>query len=273
MPFLAVGLGLFALHRAVAPDPDAPLRVDLARVEAARAGLTARLGRPPDPAELAAALGDALDDDRMVREALRLGLDRDDPIVRRRLIQKLRLAYEASADEAAPGDDALLALRDADPARYAAPARIAVTQVLAARDRHPDPLAAARDFAGALAAGADPAALGDPGPHARRLGLRPVGDYAGLFGAAFAHALQDMPEGTWSVVPSALGAHAVRIDARAPAGPLPLAAVRARLRADLLERRRAEAVAAALAELRRSDPARVDDLPPELAAELAERGL
>lgn len=272
MPFLAVGLALFALHRAVAPDPDAPLRVDPARIDATRAALTARLGRLPEPAELAAALRDALDDERLVREARRLGLDRDDPIVRRRLIQKLRLAYEASADDELD-DAALLALRDADPARYTAPPRLALTHVLAAHGRHPDPRAAAHEFARALAAGADPAALGDPGPHARRLGLRPLADYAGLFGPDFAASLSDMPEGTWSVLESSLGAHAVRIDARAAAGPLPLAAVRARLHADLRERRREQALAAALAELRRADPARLDDLPPALAADLAEHGL
>ncbi|HEY8377722.1 MAG TPA: hypothetical protein VIK91_14600, partial [Nannocystis sp.] len=158
VPFVLVGLGLFVLHRLVAPDPDAPLRVDEARVEAARAGLTARLGRPPERAELAAALRDALDDERLVREARRLGLDRDDPIVRRRLIQKLRLAYEAGADEDV-SDAELLALRDAEPERYAAPTRLAVTHVLAARGRHPDPLAAAREFAQALQDGADPVAL------------------------------------------------------------------------------------------------------------------
>lgn len=274
VPFLVVGLAIFALHAAVRVDPDAALRVDLARVEATRAGLTARLGRLPEPAELASALRDALDDDRMVREALRLGLDRDDPIVRRRLIQKLRLAHEAAADTDAFKDADLLALRDADPARYATPPRIALTQVLAARGRHPDPEAAARALAEALASGADPAALGDPGPHARQLGLRPAADYAALFGPQFAAALTDMPEQTWTIVPSQLGAHVVRIDARAPEGPLPLAAVRARLRAELADRRRDEAAAAALADLRRRDPMLVDaDIPPALAATLAEHAL
>ncbi|MDC0673072.1 peptidylprolyl isomerase [Nannocystis radixulma] len=271
--FLAVGLALFALHARVRPDPDANMRVDLARVEAARQGLATRLGHAPADAELAGALREALDDERMVREAVRLGLDRDDPIVRRRLIQKLRLAYESTADIDPADDAALLALRDAEPQRYTAPARLALTQVLAARGRHTEPEAAAREFVRALDAGADPAALGDPGPHARRLGLRPVADYAGMFGPEFAAALEGMPEGTWSIVQSQLGAHAVRVDARAPAELLPLAAARARLQADLAERRRAEAVRLALEDLRRADPADVRELPPDLAAALREHGL
>ncbi|MCY0993309.1 peptidylprolyl isomerase [Nannocystis sp. ILAH1] len=271
--FLLVGLALFALHARVRPDPDRAMRVDPDRVASTRAGLAERLGRAPDDRELAAALRDALDDERMVREAVRLGLDRDDPIVRRRLIQKLRLAYESTADVEAPDDAALLALRDAEPARYSAPARLALTQVLAARGRHPDPEAAARELVRRLEGGADPAELGDPGPHARRFGLRPASDYAGMFGPDFAAALSDMPEGTWSIVQSQLGAHAVRIDARAPAELLPLAAARPRLMADLAERRRAEAVQAALDDLRRSDPADLDALPADLAAALAEQGL
>lgn len=273
MQFLVLGLALFGLHALVRRDADEPLRLDLARVEAARDGLTARLGRSPDDSELAAALREHLDDERLVREALRLGLDRDDPIVRRRLIQKLRLTYDATAD-LAPVDDAdLLALRDADPARYSAPARFAVTQVLAARGRHPDPRAAAEELVRALEDGADPTRLGDPGPHARQLGLRAAADYARLFGPEFAAALEDLPEGTWSIVQSQLGAHAVRVDARAPAELLPLEAVRARLQADLADRRRSEALAAALADLRRADPARLDALPADLAARLAEHGL
>ncbi|MDC0723076.1 peptidylprolyl isomerase [Nannocystis bainbridge] len=271
--FLVAGLALFALHAQVRPDPDAGMRVDRDRVESTRAGLTERLARAPDDRELAAALRDALDDERMAREAVRLGLDRDDPIVRRRLIQKLRLAHESTADVDSFADAALLALRDAEPARYSAPARLALTQVLAARGRHPDPAAAAGELVRLLEAGADPAALGDPGPHARRFGLRPASDYAGLFGPEFAAALTDMPAGTWSIVQSPLGAHAVRVDARAPAELLPLAAARPRLAADLAERRRAEAVEAALAELRRSDPADLTDLPADLAAMLAEHDL
>ncbi|WP_170136438.1 peptidyl-prolyl cis-trans isomerase [Nannocystis exedens] len=271
--FLVVGLALFALHARVRPDLDRAMRVDPGRVESTRAGLAERLGRAPDEGELAAALRDALDDERMVREAVRLGLDRDDPIVRRRLIQKLRLAYESTADVDEFDDAALLALRDAEPARYSAPARLALTQVLAARGRHPDPEAAARELVRQLAAGADPGALGDPGPHARRFGLRPAGDYAGMFGPEFAAALADMPEGTWTIVPSQLGAHAVRIDARAAAELLPLPAARPRLEADLAERRRAEAVRAALDDLRRSDPADLTALPADLAAALAEHDL
>mgnify|MGYP002777812458 CR=1 FL=1 len=270
LAFAVLGLGLFGLHAAVRPDARPELVVDAARLDAARSGLVARLGRPPTPGELATTLQAALDEDRLYHEALRLGLDRDDPIVRRRLIQKLRLVHESLADPGPDDDAALLALRDADPARYAAPPRLAITQVLAARDRHADPAAAARDLADRLAAGADPAALGDPSPHARALGLRPLADLAALFGPDFAAALTDMPEGTWSVVASPLGAHAVRVDARAPAELPPLAVLRGRLRADLAEARRTAAAEAALADLRRRAPAVLRDVPPDLAAALAE---
>lgn len=270
LAFAVLGLGLFGLHALVRPPPDRALVVDAARVDAARSGLAARLGRPPTTADLATAVQDALDEERLYREALRLGLDRDDPIVRRRLIQKLRLVHESLADDAPPDDAALLAQRDADPQRYAAPPRIAITQLLAARGRHDDPAAAARALAGQLAAGADPADLGDPSPHARSLGLRPLSDLAALLGPEFAAALADMPEGTWSVVPSPLGAHVVRVDARAPAELPPLSALRGRLAADLADARRAEAAAAALAELRRRFPAALVELPPDLAAALTE---
>lgn len=264
--FAALGLLLFGLHRAVAPVEEVPLQVDAARASAAGEGLRARLGREPTEAELAAFLRQALEEERLYREAQRLGLGRDDPIVRRRLIQKLRMIYEASADDAGIDDAALRAARDADPGRYAAPARVTLTQVLAARDRHADPAAHAAELARQLALGAAPEGLGDPSPHARRLGPRPPADFADLFGAEFAAALEDMPQGTWSVVPSALGAHAVRIEARALPAPVALDAIRGRLRADVADVRRSEALAEALAGLRRRDPASFVDVDPALAA-------
>lgn len=268
--FAILGLLLFALHAALSPAHVDPLVVDGARVRAAEAGLAQRLGRAPSAAEISAALQVELDDERLYREALALGLERDDPIVRRRLIQKLRFVHEDLAAAEAPDDAALAALRDEDPARYAVPERHALTQVLAARARHPDARAAAEALRERLLAGEGPSGLGDPCVHGQRFGPRPASAYAGMFGDDFAAALADMPQGTWTLAPSSFGWHVVRVDARAPRGLPDLATLRPRLRADWEARRRQAGADAAMSELRARMPAVLDDIPPALAAALAE---
>ena len=102
--FAGLGLLFFAVHAALRPARGEALTVDAARVEATAGELARRLGRAAAPDEVAAALQVELDEERLYREALALGLDRDDPIVRRRLIQKLRFVHEDLAGPAEPGD-------------------------------------------------------------------------------------------------------------------------------------------------------------------------
>lgn len=269
--FALLGLLLFGAHALLAPATGDPLVVDRARVDATAAALARRLDRPATSAEIAAALRTELDEDRLYHEALALGLDRDDPIVRRRLIQKLRFVHEDLATtDVEPDDAALLAVRDADPARYTIPERLAVTHVLAATGRHPDPRAAAAALRERILAGADPSGLGDPCVHGQRFAARTATAYAGMFGDDFAAALTDMPDGTWSLVPSSFGWHVVRVDARTPPALPELAAIRPRLRADWEAARRDVGARAALADLRARRPTVLVDVPPDVAAALAE---
>jgi hypothetical protein len=88
-----------------APRRGEPLAVD-ARAGAARPGPSwpAASAATPTPVEVAATLRVELDEERLYREALALGLDRDDPIVRRRLIQKLRFVHEDLGEPGEPDD-------------------------------------------------------------------------------------------------------------------------------------------------------------------------
>ncbi len=268
--FAGLGLLFFVVHAALRGRGE-PLVVDAARASRTGSELARRHGRAATPVEIAAALQVELDEERLYREGLALGLDRDDPIVRRRLIQKLRFVHEDLAEQGEPDDAALLAVRDAAPARYTAPARFALTQVFVARERHPDPEAVARGLQERLLAGEDPTGLGDLCVLGQRFGARTAAAYAGSFGEAFAAALLDMTPGTWSLAASSLGWHVVRVDAvRAPELP-ELAALRPRLRSDWEAARREVASEAALAELRARYPASLQGVPPAVASALAER--
>jgi hypothetical protein len=84
------------------------------------------------------------------REALALGLDRDDAVIRRRLRQKMEFLSEGAAASVAPDEAALVAHHAAHPERFAEPPRITFRQVLLADAGEAE---AAR---AALAGGADP---------------------------------------------------------------------------------------------------------------------
>ncbi len=61
------------------------------------------MGRPPTGRELRRLIDEAVRDEILYREALRLSLDRDDPIVRRRLAQKMTFMLEDNTEVQAPG--------------------------------------------------------------------------------------------------------------------------------------------------------------------------
>lgn len=87
--FFAVALVLVLAQRFVVGDPRTivvtpALKADLIR------RLQDQLGRPPDEAEAAAHLRMWKRDEALYREALREGIDRDDPAIRNLLIGKMR---------------------------------------------------------------------------------------------------------------------------------------------------------------------------------------
>jgi hypothetical protein len=71
-----------------------------------RAEFVRQTGVPPTPAEDAALLARELDDEVLFREALARGLDRDDPSIRARLIEKMRFLH--GGEHATATRDALL---------------------------------------------------------------------------------------------------------------------------------------------------------------------
>ena len=83
------------------------------------------------------------DDAADFEEALALGLDRSDLVVRRRLVQRLELQAQAWARASEPSEAELAALLAREPERFALPERTRLSHVFLSRDRHGRALAAA----------------------------------------------------------------------------------------------------------------------------------
>jgi len=240
--FLFIGAGLLALDGLRAPDAEpAPVEsVDDAPVRARlRAQFEAARGRPMRPDEETAALERYRDEEAMVDAALALGIHRTDPVVRRRLIQRMELLNEDTVELREPTDAELARLVAAHEETFPPVRTLAFEHRFFSRASHGPVLAAvAADAGERLRRGEEVA--GEPFP--RRLprdGAR-VSALASRLGPDVAEAFYAAPIDRWSEpIRSAYGLHLVRVSERESRPPA-LADVRARARAMWRRARREE---------------------------------
>ncbi len=271
--FLLLGVVLFAWQRWAGESPGAgSIAVPADLVRGLRREYLERNGSLPTAAEEEALVQGYIDREVMYREALALGLDRGDLVVRRRLIQKMQFLLESDASLRQPSDAELDAYRRQHAERYATPQRVALRHVFVDADRHGKaaPRVAA-DLRRRLLAGADPADLGDPFLRGRVLPLRSERELAGTFGARFAAAVMDLSAGEWSrPLRSSYGYHLVRVERREEARAPALSEVRTEVLRDLRAERRAAAERTAMRRLREKYRVRVES-PRAVLAEVAAR--
>lgn len=205
--FAVLGGALFA----IAPRARTPEVIDVTteRLAALRAAEVSR-GKGPVDALVRAADQRALEDEILYREGVRLGLDKNDGIVRQRVVQKVLFLAEEMAGAARPADEAALRTFFAENSgRWAVPEQHRFAQIYR---RAPDALAA-------WAAGprSDAPPTGEASPVGPELDLdeRRLAD---TLGADFTAALPKLPVGVWAgPVKSAFGWHLVRVLERRPA--------------------------------------------------------
>jgi hypothetical protein len=229
--FLIAGALVFWLLSGRAPDlGERRIVVD----ETVVAGLVQRyydsFRRPPSQDEIDGLIRDYVQDQVYYREALRLGLDRNDEVVIRRMRRKMESLAVADAEAAEPSDAELQALLDKDPAHYAEDPRTSFEQVYLGADTNEVRLAANAQLA-ALRGGKSVSVV--PSPLPSRSDDASADDISAQYGDEYVLALRDLPVGQWSgPVASGLGLHLVKVTARRAPQPPSLASVRQRLEND-----------------------------------------
>lgn len=247
--FALIGSVIFALHARLSPTPD--LIVSRAFMDALGADYQKRTGAPPSDAEEREMIARFVEEEVLQREALALGLDRGDVIIRRRLAQKMELTLRALVHVAEPTDADLAARLAAEPARWSVPSQISFEHVFVARRPHRDLSREAEDILIALRAGAAPDALGDPFLRGRAFLRKTDAEVEATFGPGFARSITSIPPGAWAgPFVSSFGHHLVRVLERAEPRPHTLDEVRPRVREALLNERRDAAYRAEIDRLR-----------------------
>ena len=248
-----LGIGVFALDLwpTRGGNEGHVIEVTADEVERLHARWTAQWGRAPTGPELESLIAEAVDEEILYREARRLGLDREDAIVRRRLAQKLTFLLEDAADGAAIPAAEIEDYYARHAERYRRPPRTSFAHVFLSADRRTDPTGDAAALLPRLGAGDDWQRLGDPFMLARTLADRTDEEIAGLFGTGFADAVSALPPGGWrGPVESTYGMHLVRVRGRSASRAPALDEVRDRVVADLRRERRREQGQAAYRALR-----------------------
>ena len=263
--FFLLGAAIFGLFALVdeTPPPVAANVLEVTEDDARRLATEyeATWRRPPTVAELDYMIGERVREEVYLREALALGLDRDDAVIRRRLQTKMEFLTESGAEAVQPNDATLQAHLDSDPHRFTEPVLVAFEQVLL-DERVGDEeveLVEAR-----LNLGIDPGAAARPTLLPSVFRPSPAHVVDGTFGSGFFDAIGALPEGRWAgPVETSLGRHLVRVterrEARLPALPEIRPRVEQDWRAEFTARLRKERFEALLGryELVRPDAAAV----------------
>ena len=231
--FAVIGILLFSLDQCSENDPvivDNAVRNQIANL------WETQMGSPPDEAELTSLVNHWVREEIFYREALRLGLDREDTIVRRRLVQKLEfLAQEVDESTITPAE--ISAFYEANLTDYTLPIRYSLSQIyIATQDK-------SADIKSQLEAGAEWQTLGASSLLPRRMIRKSAREITSTFGSEFTDNVVDLAPGAWhGPVSSTFGFHFVRLEAIVPREVTPLADVERQVLTDLLHQKREDSL-------------------------------
>jgi hypothetical protein len=243
--FMAIGLLLFLFYawRGDTGTNSYRIIVTQGQLDALAARFVGIWKRPPNEQEVKYMIDDFVREEMATREATRLGLDRDDVIIRRRLRQKLEFAVEDNTNGSPPTDADLQAYLDQHAEKFRAEPQVAFRQVFLNPARRHDTIThdakvlLARLSASDIATDAGP--LGDPLMLPSEMPLSSRSDVSRLFGNGFADEVMKLKPGRWSgPIESAYGLHLVfaseEVQGRLPS----LAQIRPLVEEDVLSERR-----------------------------------
>ncbi len=246
--FLAIGIGLFSVFALVndsqPSETDTRIVVTDSDAEWLIQNFARTWDRQPSATELDHLIEEHIREEVYFREALALGLDTDDQVIRRWLVQKMQFLSEDIAMLSDSSDEVVRAFYEEHLEDYRLPPRLTFSHIYFSSDRRGEE--ATRDAERIRVA---LNALPEPPVRAPDRGDRFIleHDYESvtpaeigrLFGPDFGERLSSLGVGTWSgPITSGFGLHLVRIDVREEGYLPPFEEVGERVRLDFVNDRR-----------------------------------
>jgi len=168
-----------------------------------------QVGRNPSPDELIGLINNTIEEEILYREALKLGLDQDDIIIKRRLVQKIMLIKKSSMAE--PSESELINFYNDNLDNYTSADGYSFEHLFFKKG--PEAFNQANNAAleGYKSNAGDPFYAGD------QFSNHTLSQVKDIFGNGFASALSSQKEGLWSdPITSAFGIHLVYISSTNP---------------------------------------------------------
>jgi len=218
--FLLLGLALFAVYAYMERgrggiESSKHIQLTVADLSQLYVYFESQWRRPPTAQELKALVENRVREEVLYREALAMGLDKDDTIVKRRMAQKMQFLAEDVAAAHEPTSAELRAWYEKYPANFALPGRIAFRQLYFSPDRrgqhaHDDAEKALTRLAGQPVDSKLAASLGDAFMLQGYYADRSPEQVGKNFGPAFAQAVFRIKPGSWQgPIESGYGWHLV----------------------------------------------------------------
>jgi len=256
--FLVLGAGVFGLFALIGDqrefEPD-EIVVGAGQIERLSQAWRKTRMRPPTQRELEGLIKDHIQEEIYYREAMALGLDQDNAVIRRHLRQKMEFLSEDIAARVDHEDSDLQAFLGANPDKFREDARISFRHIYFSRDARGDMTESdARQVLATLDGSEtdeEAASRGDSLPLPIAMELYPQRDIASQFGREFAASLTQLETGRWlGPVVSGFGLHLVFIEERVEAQIPSLEVVRDAVIREWREVQRQDVNKAFFAELR-----------------------
>jgi hypothetical protein len=225
--FLLLGAAMFALHAymnrgATGVESSKQIALTLDDLRQLDLYFESQWRRPPTPEEFSRLVENKVQEEVLYREALAMGLDKDDTIVRRRMAQKMQFLAEDVAAAHEPTTDELGGWFDKNRDKFAMPSRVSFRHLYFSPDRRgqqarDDAARALAQLTGQPEDAPLAATLADPFMFQDYYRDR-APDYLGKeFGPQFAQAIEKLTPDSWQgPVESGFGWHLVYVDTVIP---------------------------------------------------------
>ena len=210
--------------------------------------------RPPTEGEQKALVEDFVRNEIFYREAIAIGLDRDDEVIRRRLRLKMEFIFEDINSLAEPTDEDLIAFMKKHPEKYISETQVAFRQVFVSTEKRGKKAETdARQFLAQLIEGVDPDSVGDPTLLNPEVQLATLSVIRKQFGDELSRNLLDLAPGGWAgPIRSGFGLHLVFVRERLESRLPDLNEVRDRVKLDWAAEKQKEMKDAAYAKILKS---------------------
>jgi parvulin-like peptidyl-prolyl isomerase len=231
-----IGAGIFALYYAMNPirNDKQTIVIDDDMVSRIGSLFQKQWDRLPTDAEWASLIDNEIREEIYYRQALKMNLDHNDELIRRRMNQKLDFISSDLAQLKAPADTALQAYYLKHKDKYLQQASYSFSHIYFNADKRPHAKADAIALLPSLPASAvnltELIKLGDAFAFAYHTDEAPAKEIDAQMGEGFSAALAKLPIGKWSgPVLSGFGAHLIFIDGVNPATEPAFASIKEQL--------------------------------------------